>query len=139
LLAALHLYNLLSPNWIFILLLSIATMLLALMYGPVLAAIGILGAYLIPVFVSTGSNNIIGALVYSFIITISALLLIRYVSRRWLWMGTLAGAGFWWLISLGTDSADIPRLLYLIALTYAVVAIYQWDWSVAMIMPRLIS
>jgi uncharacterized membrane protein len=130
LLAALHLYNLLSPNWIFILLLlvSIATMLLALMYGPVLAAIGILGAYLIPVFVSTGSNNIIGALVYSFIITISALLLIRYVSRRWLWMGTLAGAGFWWLISLGTDSADIPRLLYLIALTYAVVAIYQWDW-----------
>jgi uncharacterized membrane protein len=130
LLAALHLYNLLSPNWIFILLLlvSIATMLLALMYGPVLAAIGILGAYLIPIFVNTGSNNIIGALVYSFIITISALLLIRYVSRRWLWMGTLAGAGFWWLISLGTESADIPRLLYLIALTYAVVAIYQWDW-----------
>jgi uncharacterized membrane protein len=131
LLAALHLYNLLNPNWIFFLLLfvSLATMLLALMYGPVLAAIGILGAYLIPIFVSTGSNNIIGALIYSFIITISALLLIRYVSRRWLWMGTLAGAGLWWLISLGTDSADISRLLYLIALAYAVVAIYQWDWK----------
>jgi uncharacterized membrane protein len=129
-LGALHLYNLLSPNWIFILLLlvSLVTMLLALMYGPVLAAIGILGAYLIPIFVSTGSNNVVGALIYSFIITISALLLIRYVSRQWLWVGTLLGAGFWWLISLTSATADIPRLLYLIALAYAVVAIYQWDW-----------
>lgn len=130
LLAALHLYNLLSPNFIFLLLLlvSLATMLLALMYGPVIAAIGILGAYLIPVFVNTGSNNIVGALMYSFIITVSALFLIRYVSRLWLWIGILVGAGFWWLISLTSAAADIPRLLYLVALTYAVVAIHQWDW-----------
>ncbi len=130
LLAALHLYQLLSPTWVFGLLfaVSLATMLLALMYGPVLAAIGILGAYLIPIFVSTGSNNLVGALMYSFIVTVSALLLIRYVSRQWLWLGTLAGAGLWWLLSLSSGLADIARLLYLVALAYTVVAIYQWDW-----------
>ncbi len=130
LLAALHLYQLLSPGWVFALLLAVSmvTMLLALMYGPVLAAIGILGAYLVPIFVSTGSNNVVAALMYSFIVTISALLLIRYVSRQWLWIGTLLGAGFWWLISFTSAFADVARLLYLVGLAYIVVAIYQWDW-----------
>lgn len=130
LLAALHFYQLLSAGWIFALLLvvSMATMLLALMYGPVLAALGILGAYLVPIFVSTGSNNIVAALIYSLIVTISALVLIRYVFRQWLWVGTLLGAGFWWLISLTSASADAVRLLYLVAFAYSVVAIYQWDW-----------
>jgi len=57
-------------------------------------------AYLVPIFVNTGSNNMSAALIYSFIITCSALLLLRYVAKQWLWVGTLVGAGFWWLISL---------------------------------------
>lgn len=129
-LAALHLYQLFTPGWAFIILamISIATMLLALVQGPVLAALGILGAYLVPIFVSTGSNNVTAALIYSFIVSCSALLLIRFVKRDWLWIGTLVGAGFWWLVSLTVVSTEISRLLYLLALTYAVLAIECWDW-----------
>lgn len=129
-LAALHLYQLFTPGWAFIVLaiISIATMLLALVQGPVLAALGILGAYLVPIFVSTGSNNVTAALIYSFIVSCSALLLIRFVKRDWLWIGTLIGAGFWWLISLTVTSTEISRLLYLLALAYAVLAIECWDW-----------
>jgi uncharacterized membrane protein len=129
-LAALHLYQLFSPSWAFICLavISFATMLLALIQGPVLAALGILGAYLVPVFVSTGSHNITAALIYSFIVTCSALLLIRFVTRSWLWIGTLMGAGFWWLISLSSATTDFSRLMYLLALAYAILAIECWDW-----------
>ncbi len=131
LLAGLHLYQLLSPGLVFIalVLVSLGTMLLALLQGPVLAAIGILGAFSVPVLVSTGSNNILGALIYSFIISVSALLLVRYVFRPWLWLGTLAGALGWWLLAL-VSSQELPvaLALYLTGLGYAAMAIHRWDW-----------
>ena len=129
-LAALHLYQFFEPSWAFILLavVSLLTMVLALVQGPVLAGLGILGAYLVPIFVNTGSNNMSAALIYSFIITCSALLLLRYVAKQWLWVGTLVGAGFWWLISLTATDVDTIRLLYLLAIAYTIVAISHWDW-----------
>ena len=129
-LAALHLYELLGPGAVFGLLavISVLTMLLALRYGPVLAILGILGGYLVPIFVSSDSGNILGALVYSLIISGAALLLMRYVYRNWLWLGMLAGSLGWWVISCTTYQADGYRGLYLAALAYAMLAIPMLDW-----------
>ncbi len=133
LLAALHLYNLLAPGTVFALLVlvSMGTMALALIHGPVLAAMGLLGAYTVPILVSTGSQNLAGALIYSLIITVAALFLVRYVYRRWLWLGTLAGAMWWWLASLGSEQAQLVgmRSMYLAVLGYALVAIHYFDWA----------
>lgn len=130
LLAALHLYQLLDPRLIFALLalVSVLTMALALVHGPVLAAIGILGAYVVPILVSDNSGNVIGALVYSLIISAAALLLLRQVFRPWLWWGMVAGALGWWLVSLTSHQSDNFRGIYLALLAWGVVAIPAFDW-----------
>ncbi len=129
-LAALHLYQLFSPGIAFTILavISIFTMLLALRDGPVLAIIGILGAYVVPILVSDNSGNILGAMVYGLIISAAALFLIRYVYRPWLWYGILAGGLGWWLISLSSFYADGYRGFYLAAFAYCLLAIPSFDW-----------
>ncbi len=100
-LAALHLYQLISPEIVFIILgiISLLTMFLALRYGPVLAIIGILGAYVVPLLVFSDSGTILTAMLYSLLISAAALMLMRYVYRSWLWYGMLAGGLGWWLLS----------------------------------------
>ncbi len=129
LLAALHLYHLLDPRLVFVLLalVSLLTMGLALLHGPELAIIGLIGAYVVPVLVSTGSSNIITALVYALIISAAGLLLLRYVFRHWLWWGILAGALGWWLISLGHFRAEGFRGIYLALLAWGMIAIPAFD------------
>ena len=130
LLAALHLYHLLNPTVVFaaLVIISLATMTLALFHGPVLAIIGILGGYVVPLLVSTNSNNIVGAMIYSLIISAAALLLMRHVYRVWLWGGILAGALGWWLLSFTDFQADSFRGHYLAILTYLILAIPQSNW-----------
>ncbi|MFW2369076.1 MAG: DUF2339 domain-containing protein [Desulforhopalus sp.] len=129
-LAALHLYELLSPGIVFgtLAVVSLLTMLLALRYGPILAILGILGAYLVPILVANYSGNILTVLVYSLIITGSALILMRYVYRPWLWYGVLAGGLGWWLISCTTIEAEGYRVVYLAALAYMMIAVPVFDW-----------
>ena len=129
--AALELYSLIGPGPAFALLaiISLATMALALLHGPMLAIIGVLGAYAVPALVSTDTGNILIALIYSLIITAAALYLIRYVYRPWLWYGMLAGALGWWLLSLTSMDADGYRGLYLGAFAYLALAVPVLDWT----------
>ncbi|MGL1931624.1 MAG: DUF2339 domain-containing protein [Desulfotalea sp.] len=129
-LAALHLYNLLSPGFTFAVLaiISILTMILALQSGPVLAIIGLLGGYIVPILVSSDSGNIVGAMIYTLIISTSALFLMRYVYRSWLWYGMLAGTLGWWLISLTSVQANDFRGIYLAIFAYSILAIPTFDW-----------
>lgn len=129
--AALKLYGLLSPTLTFVLMaaVAIATMALAVLHGPVLAAFGILGAYLVPILVGSADGDIRLALIYALIISLSALLLMRYVYRPWLWWGFVAGAMGWWALALGTPDADGFRTLYLTALAYLMAAAPVGDWS----------
>jgi uncharacterized membrane protein len=130
LLAALHLYQLMSPLVVFGLLaaVSLLTMLLALAHGPVLAALGILGAFTVPILVSSDSGNIVGAMLYALIVSGAALLLLRYVYRPWLWWGTLAGGLGWWLLSLDAAAADWFRGPYLAVFAWALLAVPRFDW-----------
>jgi uncharacterized membrane protein len=132
-LASLHLYAFLSPGVAFSLLalVSLLTMLLALYHGPMLAIIGILGAYVVPLLVSSGSGSIVGAMVYSLIISAAALLLLRTVYRVWLWYGVLFGAVAWWFISLTSSQPDDFRGIYLALHAYLMIAIPSFDWFLA--------
>ena len=130
-LSAVHLYHLFSPGFAFglLALVAVVTMWLARLHGPVLAAIGMLGAYCVPLLVSSGSGNLLGALIYSLIITVSVLLLLRYVYRPWLWLGMLAGALGWWLLSLSGHQADGWRGPYLAVLAYLMFAVVPGNWT----------
>lgn len=132
-LAALHLYQLLSPGTVFLLLavIALATMWLSLVHGPVLAIIGILGAYVVPALVSNDSGNIVGVMIYALIISAAALLLMRFVYRTWLWYGMLVGALGWWWISLFSSDADGIRGYYLALLAYGTLAIPGLNWLLA--------
>ncbi|UTA46633.1 DUF2339 domain-containing protein [Simiduia sp. 21SJ11W-1] len=124
-LAALHLYQMFSPLTIFacLALVAVATLWLALLHGPVLAAIGMLGAYSVPLLVSTGSGNILAAMAYALIISASVLWLLRMVYRPWLWWGCIAGALLWWALSFSSVDAEHWRLVYLAVLAYITLAI----------------
>jgi len=130
LLAALNLYSLISPTPAFVAMaiISLATLALAVLHGPVLAILGILGAYAIPLLVETGNDSILGLYIYSLIITSAAILLMQHVYRSWLWSYMLLGSFGWWLVSLTIDTADGYRGYYLAALTYIYLALPLWDW-----------
>ncbi|MEM7612393.1 MAG: DUF2339 domain-containing protein, partial [Pseudomonadota bacterium] len=137
LLAAMRLYELIEPGTAFFLMAGVAvgTMALALVHGPILAAFGILGAYLVPILVSTGSGDIVIALVYALIVSLSALLLMRHVYRPWLWWGFVIGGMGWWLLSLDFAAAHGVRSLYLVALGYLIAAAPMGDWALRRSVP----
>lgn len=108
-LAALHLYQLWPPMLVFTLLalVSLGSMLLAVWHGPVLALIGITGAYLVPLMLGSSGSDLLSVLIYVLIITGSSLVLQRYVQRSWLFALTLAGTlSWWWLLQLSGRSLE---------------------------------
>jgi uncharacterized membrane protein len=130
LLAALHLYHLLDPRLVFALLaiVSLMTMAMSLLHGPLLAIIGLIGAYIVPILVNNDSSNMVTAMIYSLIISGAALLLQHYVFRYWLWWGVMAGALGWWIISLSEPQADLFRGPYLALLAWGLIALPGFDW-----------
>lgn len=101
-LAALHLYALWPPVVVFglLALISMGTLVLALRHGPVLAILGILGAFAVPALIGGEADQLLTVLLYSLIVAMASLVLMRYVYRDWLWWGTVAGALFWWWAAL---------------------------------------
>ena len=128
--AAFRLLPEVSPGLIFVgmALVSFVSLALALRHGPVLAALGMLGGYLVPVLVSTGSGRIEIALVYICILSLFSLWLLAYVQRRWLWLGVIGGSLAWWGLTLWTAPEDGVRLLYLLVLGYLFLAVPGQDW-----------
>ncbi|MEM9402210.1 MAG: DUF2339 domain-containing protein [Pseudomonadota bacterium] len=129
--AAMRLYDLIEPGTAFVAMavIAMATIAMAYVHGPLLAAFGILGAYLVPVLVDSDSGSMTVALIYILIVSASALLLMRYVYRRWLWMGVLTGTAAWWLMSLGGGDADGFRVIYLSVFAWVLYAVPAFDWT----------
>jgi len=118
LLAGVHHYELISPvaGLIVLAAVSLATMALALVHGPLLAIMGLSGAYLVPLLIGGEGGSVVFVLSYSFVITLSSLLLMRYVFRDWLWYATLAGALLWWAVTVAAAPAAMATAWYLAAL-----------------------
>src|SRR5262249_53511848 len=80
------LYQFLSPAAAFVLLgaVALATLTAALVHGPALAGLGLIGAYVTPLLVSTGQPSYWTLYVYLAVVTAAALALARFRMWRWL-------------------------------------------------------
>jgi len=118
LLAGVRHYELIGPvtGLILLAVVSLATMALALVHGPLLAVMGLFGAYVVPLLVGGEGGSVLFVLSYSFLITLSSMLLMRRVYRDWLWYGTLLGALGWWLLAGMGSAAMLATAGYLSAL-----------------------
>ncbi|MCC5853959.1 MAG: DUF2339 domain-containing protein, partial [Alkalimonas sp.] len=107
-LTAAQFYQLL-PLWLAFVLLAavaLAASWFALRQGPVLAVLGIIGAYAVPALVSQDSGNTIALLLYTALVTTSSVLVEQRVRRPWLWYLPMAGHGFWLAVSFVAASSS---------------------------------
>ncbi len=115
--AAHILYDLTSQSVAFgaLVLVSFIAVAGSLIYGPVLAVIGILGAYVSPILVSTGAGAHPILYLYFLIILASALAVERY--QRWAWLSAIAVTfTLLWGVLLNLDIPNEPYLaLYVVA------------------------
>ncbi|WP_120498376.1 DUF2339 domain-containing protein [Kiloniella sp. EL199] len=112
--AAYGLYDLVPPLIAFILLtiVAIAGLGLSLLQGPLIAAMGMAGAFVIPMLVSTGNSSAWALFSYLSFITASALAVVRYQSWWWLGWMSLTGSVLWQLIWMANvwESGDVYPL-----------------------------
>ncbi|MBX9824431.1 MAG: DUF2339 domain-containing protein [Xanthobacteraceae bacterium] len=97
--AAYGLYGFLNPAVAFVLLgiVALATLAAALLHGPALAALGLVGAFVTPLLISTGTPNYWALYIYIAVVTSAAFGLARM--RMWLWLAVTAVAfGLFWTL-----------------------------------------
>ena len=126
------LYDLVGTNAAFICmaLLSLLAVGLGIIYGPVLAVLGILGAFAAPIIVSTGSGAPAVLYGYYLLVLASALWVERYM--RWIWLSAfgVALAIANGLLLLSTDLANGPyNALYAAAIILMASCIPAFGWK----------
>ncbi|HRF10332.1 MAG TPA: DUF2339 domain-containing protein, partial [Xanthobacteraceae bacterium] len=97
--AAYALYGFLSPATAFIALglVALATLAAALLHGPILAGLGLVGAYVAPALVSSDAPNYWALYIYLAVVTAAAFALARARLWRWLAITAVAFSVFWML------------------------------------------
>lgn len=122
--AAYELYGMLPPGVAFVLLgaVAIASMVAALLHGPMLAALGLVAAGVAPLLVSTDEPSAWGLAAYIAVVAAAAIGVAR--ARLWAWLAALAiiGTILWGLVLLvlGDSAAPLGFLIAaLMALTIA--------------------
>lgn len=105
--AAYALYDFLSPGLAFILLgiVALATLAAALIHGPGLAGLGLIGAYVTPLLVSSAQPNYWALYVYLAVVTAAAYALARIRLWRWLAITAAVFSLLWMLVGIGIPSA----------------------------------
>ncbi len=100
--AAHALYGFIGPAAAFVLLgvIGVATMLAAALHGPALAGLGLAGALIVPLLVSSGAPNPWPLVIHLGAVAAAAYALARL--RRWLWLASavVAGAFVWGAVLL---------------------------------------
>jgi uncharacterized membrane protein len=125
-------YHFISANVAFVLLaiITLASTYLALRFGAILAAIGIVGAYVVPVLVSTGSNNIFALLLYVAFVSLSAVWVADEVKQKWLWWQSFIGHTFWFITAITmSNGADFAVLISFTVFTiylYVLTGVIGW-------------
>ncbi len=82
-----------------------ATVLQSLQYGPLVAALGLIGAFVVPLLVTSNAPQALPLFAYLSIVTAASLALLRF--REWWWLAwpSLAGALLWEMLWLATPHA----------------------------------
>ena len=115
--AAYALYGFLAPATAFILLglVALGTLAAALLHGPALAGLGVVGAFVTPILVSSEQPDYWALYVYLAIVTAASLGLARIRLWRWLAVTTIAFALFWTLPCLDCGASMIaPHVFHAI-------------------------
>ena len=116
--AAYALYDFLVPGTAFVLLgiVAMATMAAALLHGPALAGLGLVGAFVTPMLVSSGKPDYWALYIYLAIVTAAAFALARMRMWRWLVLTTIAFTTFWTFPGLDSGAAMVaPHVFHVIA------------------------
>ena len=91
----------------------VLAMLLSILQGPFVAALGILGGFLVPILVQTGHPSAYGLFPYVLAVNGAALGVLRYKGWGWLAWGALAGAAGWpllWLVEQPAAELGAPAI-----------------------------
>src|SRR4029078_10533308 len=87
---------------------ALATLAAALLHGPALAALGLVGAYVTPLLISTGEANYWALYIYLAVVTAAAFALARM--RLWRWLAfTAVGFSFFWVLP-GIEPVGVQAL-----------------------------
>src|SRR3954447_10585846 len=114
--AAYALYDFLVPGTAFVLLgfVALGTLAAALLHGPALAGLGVVGAFVTPILVSSGNNDYWALYIYLTVVTAASFGMARVRLWRWLAVTTIAFALFWTFPGLGPDWIG-PHVFHVIA------------------------
>jgi uncharacterized membrane protein len=116
--AAYALYDFLVPATAFVLLglVALATLAAALLHGPALAGLGVVGAFVTPILVSSDKPDYWALYIYLAIVTAASFGLARARLWRWLAVTTIAFAVLWTFPGLNEGLALVaPHAFHVIA------------------------
>jgi uncharacterized membrane protein len=116
--AAYALYGFLVPATAFVLLglVALGTLAAALLHGPALAGLGVVGAFVTPILVSSGKPDYWALYIYLAIVTAASFGLARIRLWRWLAVTTIAFAVLWVFPGLDTEALQVaPHAFHVIA------------------------
>ena len=110
--AAYALYGFLAPPIAFVLLGAVALLCLAaaLLHGPALAGLGIVGAYLAPMLVASTEPDYWALYIYVAIVNAAAFAMARYRLWRWLALTALILGALWALPGIGDGPSNVTAL-----------------------------
>lgn len=123
--AAYALYGFLSPPIAFVLLgaVALATLAAALLHGPALAGLGLVGAYVTPLLVSTATPNYWALYVYLAVVTAAAFALARIRMWRWLALTAIVFGFLWVLPGLDSGRTALNAEVFYAFASFALVAV----------------
>lgn len=105
--AAYALYDLISPATAFVALgaVGVASLAAALLHGVLLATVGLIGSYCVPLLVSTNEPNPLALAIYILVVSAAAFGVARMRLWRWLAIAAAAGLFVWGLILLSVSGS----------------------------------
>ncbi|WP_425992036.1 DUF2339 domain-containing protein [Afipia sp. DC4300-2b1] len=122
--ASYALYGFLAPPVAFVLLGAVAlgTLAAALLHGPALAGLGVVGAFVTPLLVASDKPDYWALYIYISIVTAAAFGLARIRLWRWLAVTTIAFGAFWMLVGIAEANTLGPHAFDMIA-SFALAAV----------------
>ncbi len=107
---------------------GLATLVLAIIHGPKLAAFGVLGSYATPILVSSSTPNPMVLSIHILIVTACVMAMARV--RGWLWLAYagIIGATFWTMMAANvySPSTGLAGAILLVGLAIVYAGAFAW-------------
>ena len=118
-------YSFVSPFTAFAMVaaVSVLAVFLSLRFGPILAVMGLVGAYVAPLLTGAEGGSLLQLLPYFVAVTGGGLALVRLTGWRWLSWILLIGAGIWGLLAAGSQETVAAIAVPTYALILAVMGL----------------